>query len=172
MDEDDFSLSSIQVSSASTLSSFNLITRGSSSSGILISKFEGNPLSQRAPARDKRDAGTFWQLLFTLHHGNGPIAKQREDILSGDRPSRSSLGRLDVIIPQTEDRTGLERFHKASKGWIHVSVVMNFTCLECKHAKAIPRTIYLCSTSRWMRPWAALLWFPYWSQPLVPAPFS
>lgn len=41
MDEDEFFLSSIQVSSAST---FNVIIGGSSSLGVLISKFEGNPL--------------------------------------------------------------------------------------------------------------------------------
>lgn len=108
--------------------------------------------------RDERDAGIFRQFLFTLNHGNGPIVKQREDILSAVRPSRSSLGRLDVIKPHTEDRTGLTRFHKAGKDSIRYSVVVTFKYLECKHTGEVPMAIYLHSVSWWMSLWSGVPW--------------
>lgn len=107
--------------------------------------------------RDERDVGISWQFLSTLNRGNGPVLKQRGDILSVDRPSMSSLGRLDVIKPHTVDRKGPTSFHKAGKASIHISVVVIFKCLECKQAGEVSAATYLYLMSWWTRFWTGVL---------------
>lgn len=143
---------------------FIAMTGGSVIVNILIAKFEGNQLRPlyhspspppvyRQWEMEERHRETFWLFGFTLKHGKEPIAEQREDKLSGDLPSRSSLDRLDVILfnlstssRHEEDRTGLTSCHRA--------VPMNaYLCsLTFKHVKPVHtgsadsyNTIYLHS---------------------------
>lgn len=104
---------------------FNAIMGGSVIVNILIAKYEGIPALSSSHVLTVRDGGekdrereTFQLFRFTLKYGVGPMAEQREDKLSGDLPSRSSMDRLDVILfnlsPSSwheEDGVGLTSSH-------------------------------------------------------------
>ncbi len=101
----------------------------------------------------ERERETFWLFEFTLKYGKGPIAEQREDKLSGDLPSRSSLDRLDVILfnlstssRHKEDRTGLTRCHRAAPSAYLCSLTFRYVKYKASaHMQLVPNTIYLHS---------------------------
>ncbi len=99
----------------------------------------------------ERERKTFWMFAFTLKCGKGPIAEQREDKLSRDLPSRSSLGRLDVILfnlstspRHKEDRTGLASCHRAVPNIHLCSLTLKYVNYKASaHIELVPNTIYL-----------------------------
>lgn len=81
------------------------------------------------------------------------MAEQREDKLSGDLPSRSSLDRLDVILfnlstssQHKEDRTGLTSCHRADHRTYLCSLTLKYVKYKARaRIDLVPNTIYLHS---------------------------
>lgn len=102
----------------------------------------------------ERERETFWLLGHTLMHGKGPIGKQREDKLSRDLPSRSSLDRLNVILfnlstssQHEEDRTAHTTCHTAVPKTYSMSAVLTFKYVKYKPLDRF-LTQFICAQRR------------------------